>query len=127
MAASIAGVAQIDTLSISSAFQTPIHQPDAAPSISRIAEAALDGIRTLQLDLDGGLGAATRPEPSVQSMPRVGAGEGVPEGLMAEHAQILADQIAASTQVQAQLVRFVMASSMSSSLGRNLNMFLRGQ
>lgn len=36
-------------------------------------------------------------------------------------------QVQQSAQVQQQLAQFVMASSVSSSLGRNLNMFLRGQ
>ncbi len=101
-------------------------QPGDAPSLSAMGQSMLSGIGRMQSEFDGGVRAAFAPTPdSVASPPATTPQEA--SDRIQEAARLFAEQIEASTRVQEQLTRFVMASSVSSSLGRNLNMFLRGQ
>lgn len=123
----IEGVGQIGA----KVFENPVGQQGFeahSPTISGLADSILSGIGKLQTQMNSGLAEPmSNPQSAVQSMSRPAEGDRVPDGMVGEQTQILAEQIEASTRVQTQLVQFVMASSMSSSLGRNLNMFLRGQ
>lgn len=89
------------------------------PVLSAAAKSALAGIERFQ----GGFAADVAP--SVK--PQAGAGTVPDAGSGLDQARMLVEQMQQTTRVQAQLVQFVTASSISSSLGRNLNMFLRGQ
>lgn len=94
--------------------------------LTDVAKQTLAGIENLQAGFQGTLATT---EASSSGMPAsVGAaGEVGSTDSAMQTAERLVAQIEQSTQVQAQLAQFVMASSMSSSLGNNLNMFLRGQ
>lgn len=100
-------------------------------SLSEMAQSALRGVGGLQSQFQTGAVAQARPEPMTVALQPGGSAPGTAaaksEAAIGDSAQMLAAQIESSSQVQAQLTRFVAASSMSSSLGRNLNMFLRGQ
>lgn len=87
-------------------------------SLSDMAQRMLSGVSELQTDMQ----QAMHPDPSGTTSVAEASGKGE-----MGHLAMLSDQIHRSAEVQQQLTRFVMASSMSSSLGRNLNMFLRGQ
>ena len=96
-------------------------------SLSAIAEQALGSIGSLQDGFSQGVTPSQSPGQAIDNIQRTGAGEGVHPQQTDMNSVALMEQIQASTNVQTQLVRFVTASSISSSLGRNLNMFLRGQ
>lgn len=130
MSNAVEGVSLSGASSMTKLFENPLGGAEGAgqtPSLSHMAEAALSGIEKLQADMGNGMKPAAEPAPTIDAITRPGEADRVPEGMLGAQAQILAEQIQASTQVQMQLARFVMASSVSSSLGRNLNMFLRGQ
>ncbi|MEM9341890.1 MAG: hypothetical protein AAGA87_02480 [Pseudomonadota bacterium] len=96
-------------------------------SLSDMARELLSNISTMQSDFQNEVVPAAQgsDEALIASRPVEGAdASGQP---VTDAAKALVDQIQQSTQVQEQLTRFMMASSVSSSLGRNLNMFLRGQ
>lgn len=99
------------------------------PSLSDMARSALSSVGGLQQDFQSGVVPQAGPEAGARAIQPVSvpgeAAAGQPG--MSGAVATLTQQIEASTRVQAQLTRFVAASSMSSSLGRNLNMFLRGQ
>lgn len=98
-------------------------------SLSEMAQNILSRIGTLQ----EGFEATVLPTASPDSQAHVGKVDELSqarepaENKFDASVTLLAEQIQHSTQVQQQLTRFMMASSISSSLGRNLNMFLRGQ
>lgn len=95
-------------------------------SLSDMARELLSNISTMQSNFQQEVvpSAQGSDEALVASRPVDTAQPGEP---VTDAARALVDQIQQSTQVQEQLTRFMMASSVSSSLGRNLNMFLRGQ
>lgn len=97
-------------------------------SLSDAARSALDSIGKMHANFD-------KASASVDAQPRtVSVGldasrttEAHPGDAVSEAAKVVSQQIESSMRVQEQLARFVMVSSVSSSFGRNLNMFLRGQ
>lgn len=101
-------------------------------SLSDMAQSALKSVSSMQSGFQNQL--AAQPKFEVKSF----EGNGVNATMSKSSAQNPADSVAAATLklteqieksgvLQAQLTRFVAASSISSSLGKNLNMFLRGQ
>ena len=112
-----------------------VHLPNPEPGsdvfLSRAAEAALSKLSQMQADFTRISEANT---PTASSGTEVSQGQPVTiEGGQSDVAQLsnsmgdMARSIHASAVVQQQLAQFVVASSVSSSFGRNLNMFLRGQ
>ncbi len=113
---------------IASSTQPMVRVPNPAGgegglSLSDAARNTLSSLGQLQADFAREAHRATGMKPDAMATPTEASG--APDVMKAAHT--MADQIEASTQVQAQLVKFVAASSISSSFGRNLNMFLRGQ
>lgn len=96
-------------------------------SLSEMAKSMLSSVSELQSGFQKDVAPASQESAQVRELEASGQTERVDPQHVPEAAKILADQIEQSTQVQQQLTRFMMASSVSSSLGRNLNMFLRGQ
>jgi hypothetical protein len=106
-----------------------LHGPGQEIGLTDVAKQTLAGIENLQAKFQSTLAST---EASSSGLPAgIGpAGEATATEASdpaIRTAERLVAQIEQSTQVQAQLAQFVMASSMSSSLGNNLNMFLRGQ
>ena len=95
---------------------------DGLSTMSDMAKQALSEIGRLQSGFAANVTPAMQPGPAMDGV-RAGA-EANPA---LDQARVLAEQIEQTTKVQTQLVQFVMASSISSSLGQNLNTFLRGQ
>jgi hypothetical protein len=87
-------------------------------TLSDMAQKMLSSVTTLQTDMQSAM--QTGEQNTAMGSTAVDKSE-------MTSLTMITDQIHRSTEVQQQLTRFVMASSMSSSLGRNLNMFLRGQ
>jgi hypothetical protein len=113
---------------IASSAQPMVRVPNPAGgegglSLSEAARGTLSSLGQLQADFAREAQRATQMKP--EAVEAQAGPSGSPDLMKAAHT--MADQIEASTQVQAQLVKFVAASSISSSFGRNLNMFLRGQ
>lgn len=94
-------------------------------AMSAVARSTLDAIGSLQSGFDALPQQGTEaPEATVEIQP---ASEAVPEMTPEASMQVMADQFQTAIDTQMQLAHFSMTSSVSSSLGRNLNMFLRGQ
>lgn len=87
-------------------------------TISDMAERMLSNVTTLQTDMQSAMQTGQQ---------NTAVNSGAVDNAEITSLSMITDQIHRATEVQQQLTRFVMASSMSSSLGRNLNMFLRGQ
>lgn len=95
---------------------TPPAMPEtgAQPGmLSDLAQEALSGIGKMQTEYSEGMRAAQVPIAQSSDM-----------GTMAAD---LARQMQASVRVQAHLAQFMMTSSVSSTMGNNLNTFLKGQ
>lgn len=128
MTTSVPAIAPVD--------QKPmVHLPNPEPGgdafLSRAAEATLSKLSQMQAEFSR---ASEASAPSAISGSETNIGKpSMTEGSRNEVAQLsnsmgeVARSIHASTVVQQQLAQFVVASSVSSSFGRNLNMFLRGQ
>jgi hypothetical protein len=109
--------------------------PDAGgeAGLSDMARGVLSKIGELQAGFEQNVASAIRPGESAMEtgLSGTGAAAAPTQTSGAERTlasvQSYADQIQQSTVVQTQLAKFVMASSISSSLGRNLNTFLKGQ
>lgn len=95
-------------------------------AMTAAAERALAGIGRLQQGFEANVAPSAEGQNGVSAMTGSDPARAAENDTM-NQARMMIDQIEQTTQVQAQLVQFVMASSVSSSLGRNLNMFLRGQ
>ncbi len=98
-------------------------------TLSDAAKSTLDMIGKMQGDYNREISAARDVSSGAQS-PQIkadGASPDMPADRMVAAAELMGRQIDASARVQEQLAKFVMASSVSSSFGRDLNMFLRGQ
>lgn len=111
-----------------------VSNPDVSPgggfALSDAARSALAQIGQMQGDYNREIGAARGLSDEIkasQSSPAADPAASAPADRMADAAELLGRQIEASARVQEQLAKFVMASSVSSSFGRDLNMFLRGQ
>ena len=97
-------------------------------SLSDMAQNMLSRIGALQEGFETRvLSTGTTDNPAVSNVDKLAQSNEEGAGRFDSSIQLFAEQIEHSTQVQQQLTRFMMASSVSSSLGRNLNMFLRGQ
>lgn len=94
--------------------------------ISESAKAALDQIGQMQNSFVADMDAhKVATEVDLQaSMSKPGM---TPEAMLAESVEAMRMQTETSRAVQEQLTRFAMVSSVATSFGRNLNMFLRGQ
>lgn len=106
---------------------------DLKLEMSDMAQKMLNRLGDLQADFDVNRGADMADDPlnatrAVQTETAMMGAPSRPEtpGL-AEAMTRMGQQMENSVAVQAQLVQFTLATSMSSSLGKNLNMFLRGQ
>lgn len=128
MTSSVSGIAPVD--------QKPIvHLPNPEPGgdvfLSRAAEAALSKLSHMQAEFSR-ISEASAPGNISGTDIQIGKPDNA-NGSQSEVAQLsnsmneVARSIHSSTVVQQQLAQFVVASSVSSSFGRNLNMFLRGQ
>ncbi len=112
-----------------------VHLPNPEPGsdvfLSRAAEATLSKLSQMQAEFSR-ISEASAPQAASGSENSIGR-PSVIEGSQSEVAKLsnsmgeVARSIHSSTVVQQQLAQFVVASSVSSSFGRNLNMFLRGQ
>ena len=98
-----------------------------APVLTEVAQSALQGLERFQGKFAADIALAEQPQTGVAAMRDAGAGTDVAPNQAMDQARMLVEQMQQTTKVQMQLVQFVTASSISSSLGRNLNMFLRGQ
>lgn len=117
--------------------QTPrVHLPNPEPGrdvfLSRAAEATLSKLSQMQAEFSRVSDASAPRAIALSEAPGPGGdaraaagGNGAAD--LARSMEEAARSIHATTAVQAQLAQFVVASSVSSSFGRNLNMFLRGQ
>lgn len=103
--------------------------------LSRAAEATLSKLSQMQSEFAkvaqaNATNASVAP-PQAQAASAgghtVGADGAKPEVDLAKSMSEAARSINSAAAVQQQLAQFVVASSVSSSFGRNLNMFLRGQ
>lgn len=100
--------------------------------LSRAAENTLAKLSQMNAEFNR-VSAASAPRPeaisqSSASVRNAQGGTGQSDAVdLANSMEEVARSIHATTAVQQQLAQFVVASSVSSSFGRNLNMFLRGQ
>ena len=113
-------------------IQNPAVTPASAENVA-LSPAARDALsrlsdleKNLQTELDAASAmrekmAAEKPS-SADPMDEMPGKSGIERAT-----QSLAEHMDISIRVQQQLAQFVMVSSVSSSFGRNLNMFLRGQ
>jgi hypothetical protein len=113
-----------------------VHLPNPEPGrdifLSRAAEATLSKLSQMQAEFARVADTVAPRATALSEAPGPGAGARVQEGQtgaadLARSMEEVSRSIHATTAVQAQLAQFVVASSVSSSFGRNLNMFLRGQ
>lgn len=129
MTTSVSALAPVD--------QTPrVHLPNPEPGrdifLSRAAEATLSKLSQMQAEfsrvseVNAPRATALSQAPGPGGETQAAAGQNSAADL-ARSMEEAARSIEATTAVQAQLAQFVVASSVSSSFGRNLNMFLRGQ
>lgn len=105
-------------------FTNPVGSSNAPLEMSDFARATLSQVNEMQTSYNREVRAAQETSQKVASADPATL---EPDMRLAEAARAMGGQIEAATRVQEQLARFVMASSVSSSFGRNLNMFLRGQ
>jgi hypothetical protein len=111
-----------------------LQNPEAGSDtfLSRAAEATLSKLSQMQAEFTR-VSEASAPRANALSSanaPGSGSGIGVGQGEAVDLAKSMGEvarSIHATSAVQQQLAQFVVASSVSSSFGRNLNMFLRGQ
>ena len=128
MSVTVGAVQGSSALTSTQRFANPVQPTGDDLSLSSMARSTLSGLGSMQAEFDRG----------VQGIPKgehAGSGQVVNRSEPADPsvtgvekaAKTMGEQIETATRAQEQLVRFVAASSVSSSLGRNLNMFLRGQ
>ena len=110
-----------------------IENPAASPNkpdpsgLSEAARSALDSVGDMQADLQKNLDVANERRAEALSETKSASVPGSTSEALSEAARAIQTQMEVSIRVQQQLTRFVMVSSVSSSFGKNLNMFLRGQ
>ncbi|MDO5621575.1 MAG: hypothetical protein Q4G24_08915 [Paracoccus sp. (in: a-proteobacteria)] len=88
------------------------------PMLSDLAQHALKGLGKMHMDF-----AASAQTIQTQVAPPAGAG---PATDMAQQVRALQDSYHTALQVQHQIMQFSMATSISQTLGNNLNSFLKG-
>lgn len=100
-------------------------------ALTDVAQRTLDGIGRFQASFDAALAPVSTGPQAGTKVPRGADGTGsdgaAAPGEAMDQVRLMMEQMEQASRVQAQLVQFVTASSVSSSLGKNLNMFLRGQ
>ena len=97
-------------------------------SLSDAARSALKSISNMHASFDSATAAVeNQPKTIGPALEAARSTAEHPADAVADVAKVVSAQIESSIQVQEQLAKFVMVSSVSSSFGRNLNMFLRGQ
>lgn len=101
----------------------------ASVNLSDAANDALEGLQALKENLQTELDSAQSLREADLQADRSGASNGEQDrtNSLAEAQMSMREHMEVSIRVQQQLAQFVMVSSVSSSFGRNLNMFLRGQ
>ncbi len=112
-----------------------VHNPAPSPSdaanvqLSSVANEALEGLQNLKQGLQTNLDAANSLRENQLDAARTKLENSENDGVgRIEEAQLqMREHMDVSIRVQQQLAQFVMVSSVSSSFGKNLNMFLRGQ
>lgn len=95
----------------------------ASPQLSDFARTALDSISRMQQDYGASTAAMNRPTPA----PAVAGAPGSETSNLVAAMDSMRASTDAALKVQGQIVQFSMATSISSSLGNNLNSFLKGQ
>ena len=110
-------------------LDNPAASPDKVqPGLSDAAKSALSSIGDMQTDLQKNLDLNNERRAQALSETKSASGENLSQTeAISEAARTIQTQMEVSLRVQQQLARFVMVSSVSSSFGRNLTMFLRGQ
>ena len=102
------------------------NKPDPS-GLSEAARSALSSVGDMQTDLQKNLDVAEERRVEALSDTKSTSVPGSTAEALSEAARAIQTQMEVSIRVQQQLTRFVMVSSVSSSFGKNLNMFLRGQ
>lgn len=128
MTTSVSAITPIDQ-------KTMVHLQNPDPGsdlfLSRAAEATLSKLSQMQAEYSRvSAASAPREDAFPGTAPATGGARAAEQSEAADLARSMeevARSIHATTAVQQQLAQFVVASSVSSSFGRNLNMFLRGQ
>lgn len=102
------------------------NKPDPS-GLSEAAQTALNSVGEMQLDMQKSLDASNERRAQALSETNNSSVPDSANEAVAEASRAIQTQMEVSLRVQQQLTRFVMVSSVSSSFGKNLNMFLRGQ
>ena len=102
------------------------NKPDPS-GLSEAAQSALSSVGEMQLDMQKSLDASNERRAQALSETNGPSMQDSASEAVSEASRAIQTQMEVSLRVQQQLTRFVMVSSVSSSFGKNLNMFLRGQ
>lgn len=102
------------------------NKPDPS-GLSEAAQSALSSVGEMQKDMQKSFDASNERRAEALSDANRPSMETSTSEAMSEATRAIQMQMEVSLRVQQQLTRFVMVSSVSSSFGKNLNMFLRGQ
>ena len=129
MSVTVGAVQGSSALSSAQHLANPVKSAGDGPSLSSMASATLRGLGQMQADFSQGVKGVpgTEKASSGQVVNRTEAATDPATQGVEKAAKIMSEQMETTMRAQEQLVKFVAASSISSSLGRNLNMFLRGQ
>ncbi len=110
-----------------------LNNPAASPNraeasgLSEAAQSALNSVGEMQQDMQKSFDASNERRAQALSETNNASASGSGSQTVADATRAIQTQMEVSLRVQQQLTRFVMVSSVSSSFGKNLNMFLRGQ
>ena len=96
----------------------PSSLPAPAPQLSDLASQALQGLGRMHANFEAGARAV---ETQLSSTPPVGTGSDIAMQIQASQ-----EAMQVALKLQGQIMQFSMATSISSSLGNNLNSFLKG-
>lgn len=132
------GIVESASIAASSAGQkqfVEIHNPAAESkggqevALSDAANEALSKLKNIESNLQNDLDAARELRERDMAGPAEGLGGDTGKALdrIEQMRMRMAEHMDVSVRVQQQLAQFMMVSSVSSSFGKNLNMFLRGQ
>ncbi|MFI0397147.1 hypothetical protein [Paracoccus jiaweipingae] len=108
---------------MANAAPLPVAQGDAGgPALSDLAQRALTGLGQMHSDF-----AASAQAMQAQTAAPAGSPASAGSDLsLVQHMQAVQDSYRTAIQVQHQIMQFSMATSISQSLGNNLNSFLKG-
>ncbi|WBU57179.1 hypothetical protein [Paracoccus sediminicola] len=96
--------------------------PAQDPVLSDLAQATLERLGNMHSNFNE---SAVAMRSQTEAAPATGVASGQGDDL-ARSVQAAADAFRTASQVQSQIVQFSMATSISQSLGNNLNSFLKG-